>query len=333
MIELKAINKTYPSSQGGYKALDGIDLSIKAGEIFGIIGQSGAGKSTLLRIINLLEQPTSGRVSIDGCDITKLDDTGLRRLRRNIGFIFQHFNLLSSRTVAANIALPLEILGRSNEQIKQRVDELLDLVDLSSHQQHLPSQLSGGQKQRVAIARALATDPDILLCDEVTSALDSESTRKTLALLQHINQTLGKTIVLITHELDVIKAICDRTAVIDGGCLIELNHTIDLFVSPQHEQTKQLINHDFHIDIEKFKHCRTLVLLTFAKASCEQPLITRLIKEHDLVVNILQADICDIKGTSFGYTLCDFQGEASNIERAITYIHSTSIHIEVLKHD
>lgn len=332
MIELKNLNKTYTTSQGVHQALSDINLLIPSGEIFGIIGKSGAGKSTLLRTINLLEQPTSGSVCINGEDITHQDVISLRAIRRKIGFIFQHFNLLSSRTVFENIALPLEISGKSNQVIKERVNELLDLVELTDRRDHLPETLSGGQKQRVAIARALATNPDILLCDEVTSALDTESTRNILALLQRINSDLAKTIVLITHELDVIKEICDRTAVIDQGSLIEINSTVELFSNPQHKKTKQLLDNKFHINLDEIDRSTTIILLRFANNDCEEPLITNLVKKYDLSVNILQADICKIKKSRLGYTLCSLSGDADNIKRAIHYIQSTPINVEVLHH-
>lgn len=238
MIVIRKLNKTYHNNK---QALKDIDLTINAGEIFGIIGKSGAGKSTFLRTINLLEQPSSGSITINNVSITKLPPKSLRQFRRNIGFIFQNFNLLYSKDVFANIALPLKLAGTKKPEITKRVTELLTLVDLSEYKDYLPENLSGGQKQRVAIARALATNPEILLCDEVTSSLDSESTRNILNLLTQINTQLGKTIVLITHELDVVKSICDRTGVFSNGELIEVNQTQELFANPKQEQTKRLI--------------------------------------------------------------------------------------------
>lgn len=332
MIELKNLNKIYRASKEAYQALTDINLSISSGEVFGIIGKSGAGKSTLLRTLNLLERPTGGSVFINGDDITHLDGASLQSVRRHIGFIFQHFNLLSSRTVFDNIALPLEIAGIPSQEIRERVSELLNLIELTDHKNNYPKTLSGGQKQRVAIARALATNPCILLCDEVTSSLDVESTRNILNLLKRINQDFGKTIVLITHELDVIKDICNRCAVIDQGHLIEINDTVEIFTNPQHEKTKHLVDHAFHINLNKIDTSNTVVLLKFSGGDCEKPLITTLVKEYGLSVNILQADICNIKETSVGYTLCELQGDEESIGQAIQFIQSTSINIEVLNH-
>src|SRR3954469_10614634 len=223
MIEFHGVEKEFPGRGGGtaVRALDGIDLSIGRGEIFGIIGRSGAGKSTLIRVVNMLERPTAGRVSVDGVDMNALDGAGLRAARRGIGMIFQHFNLLSSRTVYDNVALPLELAGLKRAEIKEKVEPLLELVGLSDKRDRYPAELSGGQKQRVGIARALATEPKVLLCDEATSALDPETTQSILALLRQVNRDLGITILLITHEIPVIKEICDRVAVIENGRIVE----------------------------------------------------------------------------------------------------------------
>ncbi len=221
MIELRELNKTYCVNNQYIHTLKDVELKIRRGEIFGILGKSGAGKSTLLRCVNLLEKPTSGRVIVNDVDLTSLSTHQLREHRHKIGMIFQHFNLLESRTVFGNIALPLEIIHRPKAEIQQKVSNLLELVDLTDRKHHLPSQLSGGQKQRVAIARALAAEPHVLLCDEATSSLDPESTQAILNLLKKINREFGLTILLITHELDVVKQICDRVGIMEKGRLIE----------------------------------------------------------------------------------------------------------------
>jgi len=239
MIRLSDVHKHYPGS--GAAALAGVSLSVEPGEIFGVIGQSGAGKSTLIRMINALERPTSGRVEIDGVDIAALDPAGLRAMRRRIGMIFQNFGLLSSRTVAANIAFPLKLAGLPRPEREARAAELIARVGLSDHAHKYPAQLSGGQKQRVGIARALATGPDILLCDEATSALDPETTRSVLALLRELNRELGLTIVLITHEMTVVRAICDRVAVLEAGLIVETGAVADVFADARHAATRSML--------------------------------------------------------------------------------------------
>ncbi|TAK77190.1 MAG: ATP-binding cassette domain-containing protein [Gammaproteobacteria bacterium] len=249
MIALHQVTKMYPLNNRTFYALQDINLSIQAGEIVGIIGKSGAGKSTLLRSINLLEKPSKGHIYINDVDITMVSINELKRQRQRIGMIFQHFNLLQSRTAFDNIALPLELLGEKKDKIKERVSSLLELVHLSDRYNHYPSQLSGGQKQRVAIARALATYPNILLCDEPTSALDSKSTFSILNLLKEINKKLGVTILIITHETNVIKYICDYAGVLDQGRLIEYATTIELLTRPKSIITRQLLQTSMHGDI------------------------------------------------------------------------------------
>ena len=241
MIEIEHLNKTYPSPTGDIHALRDVDLRIEDGEIFGIIGLSGAGKSTLVRCINLLERPTSGTVRIDGRDMTQLSRRDLLKARQDIGMIFQSFNLLEQRTVLRNICFPLEIAGVKRDKAQARAEELLELVGLSDRAKAYPSQLSGGQKQRVAIARALATRPKYLLCDEATSALDPNTTQSILRLLKQINQTLGVTIVVITHEMRVIEQICQRVAVIDQSCIAEIGNVSDVFTHPKSDIAKALI--------------------------------------------------------------------------------------------
>lgn len=242
MIKLDHITQTYKTPEGReFKALDDVSIEIRPGEIFGIIGRSGAGKSTLVRCINLLNRPSEGTVTVDGKNLTELSEDELRESRRSIGMIFQHFNLLSSRTVYDNVALPLELIGTPKDAIREKVEPLLKLVGLTEHAHKYPSQLSGGQKQRVGIARALTNDPKVLLSDEATSALDPETTVATLALLKRINKELGLTIVMITHEMQVVKQICERVVVMNYGKIVEQGSVVDIFMSPQHETTKALI--------------------------------------------------------------------------------------------
>ncbi len=239
MIRLVEVEKRYAGSGGA--ALAGVSLEVVRGEVFGVIGQSGAGKSTLIRLINALERPTAGRVEVDGIDVASLAPAALRVLRRRIGMIFQNFGLLSSRTVAANVAFPLKLADMPRAERDAKVAALLDRVGLTEHADKYPAQLSGGQKQRVGIARALATDPDILLCDEATSALDPETTRQVLALLRDLNRDLGLTIVLITHEMDVVRASCDRVAVLEQGRVVETGAVADIFAAPSHPATRRML--------------------------------------------------------------------------------------------
>lgn len=242
MIEFHDVHKAYAVNGQSIVALQPTVLQVQPGEIFGLIGHSGAGKSTLLRLINRLEEPSGGRIVVDGVDVTALDAQGLRRFRQRVGMIFQHFNLLSSKTVANNVAMPLKLAGElKSPQIKQRVLELLARVGLSEHADKYPAQLSGGQKQRVGIARALATDPKILLCDEATSALDPQTTAQVLQLLAEINRELGLTIVLITHEMDVIRRVCDRVGVMDAGVIVENGLVSEVFLHPQHPTTQRFV--------------------------------------------------------------------------------------------
>jgi D-methionine transport system ATP-binding protein len=241
MIQIESVSQRFAGAHGPVDAVRDVSLQIARGEIFGIIGRSGAGKSTLVRTLNMLNRPSEGRILVDGRDMTALNASELRAARREIGMIFQHFNLLSSRTVRQNVALPLELAGMSAAEIDKRVGPLLELVGLTQQQDRYPAQISGGQKQRVGIARALANQPKVLLSDEATSALDPETTRSILELLRRINRELGLTIVLITHQMEVIKAVCDRMAVMDAGRVIEHGAVIDVFRQPQHEVTRALI--------------------------------------------------------------------------------------------
>ena len=290
MIELKQIRKVYEGAVR-VEALKEINVTIEEGEIFGVIGQSGAGKSTLIRCINMLERPTSGSVIVDGVDLTKLNTVELREERKHIGMIFQHFNLLSSRTVYDNVAFPLELQGLSKEEIRERILPILDIVKLSDRLDNYPSQLSGGQKQRVGIARALASNPKVLLCDEATSALDPQTTKSILALLKDINRRLNLTIVLITHEMNVIKEICDRVAVIEGGTIIEEGPVVDVFTEPKQATTKEfvsaIIRHDLpedaiaHLTLNEtwVEGANPIVRLTFKGNVTDEPVVASIIRK------------------------------------------------------
>ena len=341
MIELQHIDKIYHTSSGDLHALKDINLTINEGEIFGIIGLSGAGKSTLVRCINMLERPTSGKVIVDGQEMTALGEEQLRKARQNIGMIFQHFNLLSSRTVFGNIAFPLEIQGLDKAAIQKKVEPLLDLVGLKDRADHYPSQLSGGQKQRVGIARALASDPKVLLCDEATSALDPQTTESILNLLRDINKRLHITIVMITHQMNVVKEICDRVAVIENGEIIEQGSMVDIFTNPQKATTREFVASIQHNDLPDFVRKldihkdykagdTALVSLSFIGDSAGEPIVSVLIKEYDTNVNILTANIENLQDTPFGTLLIEVEGDEAHLKKALDYLHERKVKDEVI---
>lgn len=341
MIELQHIDKIYYTSSGDLHALKDINLTINEGEIFGIIGLSGAGKSTLVRCINMLEKPTSGKVIVDGQEMTALGEEQLRKARQNIGMIFQHFNLLSSRTVFGNIAFPLEIQGLDKAAIQKKVEPLLDLVGLKDRADHYPSQLSGGQKQRVGIARALASDPKVLLCDEATSALDPQTTESILNLLRDINKRLHITIVMITHQMNVVKEICDRVAVIENGEIIEQGSMVDIFTNPQKATTREFVASIQHNDLPDFVRKldihkdykagdKALVSLSFIGDSAGEPIVSVLIKEYDTNVNILTANIENLQDTPFGTLLIEVEGDEAHLKKALDYLHERKVKDEVI---
>lgn len=333
MIEIKALNKVFRDKNLDVNALRDIDLKIEKGDIFGIIGLSGAGKSTLIRCINRLEEPTSGKIYIDGTDITVLDNSELTALRRRIGMIFQHFNLLSGRTCAKNIAFPLEISGADSTYVNKRVDELLELVDLKDKKDAYPSQLSGGQKQRIAIARALATKPGILLCDEATSALDPTTTKSILRLLKTINETMGITIVLITHQMEVIKEICNKVAVISDGRLVEQGNTYEVFSNPIGHVTKSFVK-DISTEIQEGLYVidkgSKLLKVTFPDDSAGKPVISDIIKKFDIEVNIMAGHIGSIQGKPYGQLVIAIKGEAPVLAAAISHLASEKLIVEVI---
>jgi D-methionine transport system ATP-binding protein len=342
MIELRSIHKSYQVNGAEVVALKGVDLGIEPGEIFGIIGHSGAGKSTLLRLVNFLERPTSGRVIVDGVDLLVLDDDGLRQFRQGVGMIFQHFNLLGSKTVGENVAFPLRIAGKANRtQIDARVDELLDLVGLARHKHKYPRQLSGGEKQRVGIARALANHPRVLLCDEATSALDPQTTRAILQLLREINEKLGLTIVLITHEMDVIRTVCDRVAVIDSGHIVESGPVSQVFLHPQHQTTRRFVQEAEHFVAETGEAeaagggagtgKRTLRRLTFMEDTVHQPLLSQTARAFGIDFSILSGRIEQIKSTTCGQMTVAVDGDPARIREALSKLAALGVTIEEVR--
>lgn len=331
MIEFKRVEKVF-SGKNTVHALKGIDLTIPAGEIFGIIGQSGAGKSTLIRCINMLERPDSGEVLVDGIAMNHLHGKELREARKKIGMIFQHFNLLHSRTVFKNIAFPLELAGASKEVIAKKVHSLAELVGLTDKLQAYPAQLSGGQKQRVGIARALATEPTLLLCDEATSALDPETTTSVLKLLQKINESLNLTIVLITHEMAVIQEICDSVAVLEDGFLQEVGPVIEVFTRPQSLAAQRMLRGFLtsKVPAQIQDPANTLLRLTFVDEKANQPIISQMVRMHQIDVNILFGRIDQMKATPFGMLMLELSGGSEQVEKAIKFLQENQVAVEVL---
>jgi D-methionine transport system ATP-binding protein len=345
MIELRGITQTYQGASGPVAALRGIDLQVAAGEVFGIIGRSGAGKSSLVRVINLLNRPTTGQVLVDGRELSGLAEADLRIARRDIGIVFQHFNLLSSRTVYDNVALPLEIAGMAKAEIAQRVMPLLDLVGLTALAQRYPAQISGGQKQRVGIARALANRPKVLLSDEATSALDPETTRSILGLLQQINKEFGLTIVLITHQMQVIKQVANRVAVIDAGQIVEQGRVIDVFSNPQHATTRSLIEEIVPQALPDSVLARLRALmeacpagqgqgvrLAFAGDGADQPLLTALVRRFGVDVSILHGQVDEVQGQPFGTLAVFLRGAAEQVQAGIAHLRQAGVQVQPLVH-
>jgi D-methionine transport system ATP-binding protein len=339
MIKLSNITKVFKQGQRNITALSNVSLHVPAGQIYGVIGSSGAGKSTLIRCVNLLERPTEGKVLVDGQDLTAFSEKELTRARRQIGMIFQHFNLLSSRTVFGNVALPLELDNLPSKEIKQRVTELLTLVGLEDKQDAYPANLSGGQKQRVAIARALASNPKVLLCDEA-SALDPATTRSILELLKDINRRLGLTILLITHEMDVVKRICDQVAVISNGQLIEQDKVSEMFSHPKTPLAQQFIQSTLHLDIPddyalrmKPEHSEgsvPLLRLEFTGQSVDAPLLSHAVRKFNINNNIISAQMDYAGGVKFGIMLTEMHGSVEDTQAAIEFLHQNQVKVEVL---
>jgi len=340
VISVTALTKEFPGPNGPVTVLDGIDLTVERGEIFGIIGRSGAGKSTLVRCVNMLERPTRGSVKVDGRELTGLADAELRDVRRNIGMVFQHFNLLSSRTVAANVALPLELLGTGRGETHRRVDELLELVGLADHRNAYPAALSGGQKQRVGIARALASGPSVLLCDEATSALDPETTKSILSLLKEINVRLGLTILLITHEMPVIREIADRVAVLDKGRVAESGSVFDVFTAPKRDVTRSLVADVLHLDEPEALRQRLraspitadhlVFRITFLGPAANDPIISEMVRRFPVSFNILHGHIDYIQGAPFGTLTVEASGPEGAKQAALDFLRQHNLNVEII---
>ena len=342
MIELRHISKDFGTGEHAVHAVQDVSLTVETGEIFGIIGFSGAGKSTLVRCINLLERPTSGEVLLDGQELTTLPPKQLRQARKKIGMIFQHFNLMPSRTVAGNVAYPLRGSGLSREQIAAKVQSLLELVGIGDKAEAFPSQLSGGQKQRVAIARALANDPSVLLCDEATSALDPQTTKAILHLLRDLNAKLGLTIVLITHEMAVVREICRRVAVMEHGRVAEQGEVFNVFVDPRQDITRSFIRTTSNLQkveeliaadspVTRLKPGELIIRLSYVQRNAAEPLISVVTKLFDVSLNIIFADINIVQDAPIGGTVAIISGERSHITKAIEYFIDKNVGVEVIK--
>lgn len=340
IITIRNLSKYYGFGVDRIEALKNINLDIKTGEVYGIIGRSGAGKSSLIRCINMLETPSEGSIFVNKLNLTVMTDLELRRARKQIGMIFQHFNLLESRTVFENISLPLELIGTSKAEIKHRVNELLALTELKRHQKQYANQLSGGQKQRVAIARALATSPKVLLCDEATSALDPRSTQTILELLKSINKELNITIVLITHEMDVVKEICQSVAVLHEGEIIEQGPVLDIFTNPQTQVAKDFIKTSTRMDIPKSlrrmlkpkpeENDSRLIRISYRGNATSQPIIGYLISHFKLTINIIQANIETIQDETVGVLVVEVSGTEDNFQQGLIFLNRNQLNVEII---
>jgi D-methionine transport system ATP-binding protein len=342
LIEIRNLTKIYTAAEQQILALDDVSLTVEKGEIFGIIGLSGAGKSTLVRCVNMLERPTSGSIFVEGQEITALSNEELRTARQKIGMIFQHFNLLSSRTVFNNIMFPLEIAEVPKGEARERVQSLLEMVGLTDKADVYPVQLSGGQKQRVGIARALANRPSLLLSDEATSALDPQTTRSILGLLRDINRRLNLTILLITHDMGVIKEVCDRVAVIDNSKIVEIGDVLEVFSNPQTPTSRSFIGTVINREIpEELLHrpngsgnlSTRLVRVSFIGASAGEPIISSMIRQYDVEANILYGNIDRVQDTPFGNLALELIGSPDMIDSGLAYLRNRGLEIEVLSND
>ncbi len=343
LIVLKHVSKTFTDGKDlRVHAVDDVSLTIQSGEIFGVIGFSGAGKSTLVRCINLLEKPDSGSVRIDDTEMTALNPRDLRLARKKIGMIFQHFNLMPSRTVAENVAYPLKGSGLGREEIRARVRQLLELVDIAEKADAYPSQLSGGQKQRVAIARALANEPGVLLCDEATSALDPQTTRQILKLLKQLNEQLGITIVLITHEMAVVKEICTHVAVMDHGQVVEQGDVYSVFAKPQMQITRNFIRTTSNLhkmdeliaeqaEITHLEPGQLIVRLSYQERNVAEAVISQVSRNYNVDVNILFANVEILQDSQLGGTVAIISGDRADVTKAIEYFIEKNVEVEVLK--
>ena len=341
MIELEQISKTFADAGREVHAVNNVSLTIRNGDVFGIIGFSGAGKSTLVRCINLLERPTEGSVRIDGKELTRMPAKELRQARKKIGMIFQHFNLMPSRTIFGNVAYPLKGSGLHKDQIAEKVRKLLDLVGIADKENAYPSQLSGGQKQRAAIARALANDPDILLCDEATSALDPQTTKSILKLLERLNRELGITLVVITHEMAVVKEICNRVAVMDHGRVVEEGEVFSVFASPKEELTRSFIKTTSNLQkieeliaakspVVALKPGERIVRLSYVERNASEPLISTMTKKYGVILNIIFADIEIVQNAPIGGTVGILSGPQDKMDEALEDLRSKNVGVEVI---
>ncbi len=333
MIEIININKVYKNKHNTVVACKDINLNIKENDIYGIMGLSGAGKSSLIRLLNRLEEPTSGSILVNGSDITKYSKEELRNYRKKTGMIFQHFNLLESRNVMGNIAFALEIAGwKDKNKIKERVLELLELVELSDKKSSYPAQLSGGQKQRVAIARALANSPNILLSDEATSALDPKTTKSILDLLKNIQKKLGLTIILITHQMEVIRSVCNRAAIMDKGIVIEEGTVEDIFSNPKTEIAKEFVSHLIHDEEEEVDLIRSpgkkLIKLSYLGESSKAPVISNMVKEFAVDVSIISGSIDKLVTTNVGHLILELSGDKQ--DKSIEWLREQGLGVEVI---
>lgn len=336
MIQFEGVTKTYQSGKQEIHALNGIDLTVETGEIYGVIGFSGAGKSSLIRTVNLLERPSAGRVLIHGQDVSTLSSKEIRTIRKDIGMIFQHFNLLNSKTVYHNVAMPLLLANVPKNDIEKQVKELLDFVGLADQAQKYPDQLSGGQKQRIGIARALATNPSVLLCDEATSALDPQTTKSILDLLRKINKEYTITILLITHEMGVIREICDKVAVLEAGKVIEQGSVFNVFSNPQQATTKRFVRSVMNDElpesllaqIQDKQNNQAIYRLQFTGTSVGQPFMSRVSRDFNVDLNVLFGNITELQGVPYGNLIVEFSGESSEVERALSSIRDSTIQIE-----
>lgn len=337
MIDISNVSKIFKTKNQNITAVDKVELNVKEGEIFGVIGYSGAGKSTLIRLLNGLEQPTEGTVTVTGDEISKMTMKELRKKRQKVSMIFQHFNLLWSRTVAENISFPLEIAGVPKKDRQARVAELIRLVGLEGRENNYPSELSGGQKQRVGIARALSNEPEVLLCDEATSALDPETTDEVLDLLVDITKTMNLTIVLITHEMHVIRKICDRAAVMENGKVVEVGPVIELFQNPQSEVTKRFVKDDISDDdhtvaMDEIKQAfptSTIVKLTFVGTQTKSPIVSEVIRNYSLDMNILSGNIKQTNQESYGHLFIALDINQETLEKITEEFARHDVTLEV----
>ncbi|MEK4514086.1 methionine ABC transporter ATP-binding protein [Paenibacillus sp. FSL H8-0122] len=338
MIELRNVYKTFTRKEVKIEALKGISLKVEKGDIFGVIGYSGAGKSTLIRLVNYLERPSEGQVLVDGYDLGAYSDKELRAAKKNIGMIFQHFNLLESKKVFDNVAIPLILLKKSKAEIRKRVEELLEFVGLSDKAGSYPSELSGGQKQRVGIARALASNPSILLCDEATSALDPQTTQSILQLLKRINAEYNITVMIITHEMSVIQEICNKVAVMEEGRIIEQGSVLDVFGAPKHLTTqnfvKTVIQNSMTTSVRrtlKTEQGSRVYKLNFAGESASEPVLYEIIRSYGVKVNILFANTTEIQETTLGTIIVQLQGDPAQMEAALNYMKQHEVRVEEVK--